>query len=54
MPATTTFHGDTHDELLLKACEKERLALNHFNFFLETCCVQIGMKKIFEAVAMPF
>ena len=36
-------HADAHDELNASAANKERPALNHFNFFLQTHCPQIGI-----------
>lgn len=51
--APSTFYADAHDENLGKKNEKEKLALNHFNFFLKTYCVQIGIKLV-EAAAIPF
>ena len=36
-------YADARDELNASAANKERLALNHFNFFLQTYCPQIGI-----------
>ena len=36
-------YADACDELNASAANKERLALNHFNFFLQTYCPQIGI-----------
>jgi hypothetical protein len=56
-PTTTTmttpvFYANARDDLNASAVNKERLALNHFNFFLKTYCVQIGI-NIVEAAAIP-
>ena len=50
---TTTFHGDARDDLLASAADKQSNAIAHFNFFLKTYCIQIGI-KIVEAAAIPY
>ena len=35
--------ADARDEINASDAHKERLALNHFNFFLQTHCPQIGI-----------
>lgn len=51
--ATTTFYADARDDLLASAADKQSNALAHFNYFLKTYCVQIGI-KIIEADAIPY
>jgi len=46
-------HGDVRDDLNASVADKERLALNHFNCFLQACCCQIGVNVV-EADAIPF
>ena len=43
---TPVFYADARDDLNASAANKERLALNHFNFFLKTYCVQIGINIV--------
>jgi len=50
---TPVFYPDARDDLNASAANKERLALNHFNYFLKTYCVQIGINVV-EAVAIPY
>ena len=39
-------YADARDDLNVSAANKERLALNHFNFFLQTYCPQIGIDVV--------
>jgi hypothetical protein len=50
---TPIFYANARDDLNASAANKERLALNHFNFFLKTYCVQIGI-NIAEAAVIPY
>ena len=47
------FYGDAHDDLLASSVDKQSNALAHFNYFLKTYCVQIGI-NIVEAAAIPY
>jgi hypothetical protein len=48
-----TTYADARDDLLASAADKQSNALAHFNYFLKTYCVQIGI-KIVEAVTIPY
>jgi hypothetical protein len=49
----TIFYGDARDDPLASSADKQNNALSHFNFFLKTYCVQIGI-NIVEAVVIPY
>ena len=46
-------YTDARDYKLASAEKKEKLALNHFNHFLEGYCLQIGI-DIVKAEAIPY
>jgi hypothetical protein len=50
---STIFYGDARDNLLASSVDKQSNALGHFNYFLKTYCVQIGI-NIIEAAAIPY
>jgi hypothetical protein len=50
---TPVFYADARDDLNASAANKERLALNHFNHFIKTYCVQIGIDVV-AAEAIPY
>lgn len=52
-PPPSLVFCDARDDLNASALKKERLALNHFNFFLKFHCNQIGIHVV-EAAAIPF
>jgi hypothetical protein len=47
------FCGDARDDLNASAANKEKLALNHFNYFLKTYSVQISVAAV-EASSIPY
>ena len=47
------FYADARDDLNASAANKERQALNHFNHFIKTYCVQIGINVV-VADAIPY
>ena len=49
---STTIFVDARDDKLASSAEKERLALNHFSFFLKSHCLQMGVKAV-EATQIP-
>ena len=49
----TAFFIDARDDKLASSADKERLALNHFSFFLKSYCLQIGI-KVMEAAQIPY
>jgi hypothetical protein len=51
--STTIFYGDARDDPLASSADKQSNALAHFNFFLKTYCVQIGI-NIVEAAVVPY
>jgi hypothetical protein len=50
---TPVFYADARDDLNASAANKQSNALAHFDFFLKTYCVQIGI-NIVEAAAIPY
>ena len=52
-PTMDVYYGDARDDLNASAANKERLALNHFDYFLKGHCVQIGI-DIVEADSIPY
>jgi hypothetical protein len=51
--STAIFYGDARDDPLVSTANKQSNALGHFNYFLKTYCVQIGI-NIIEAAAIPY
>jgi hypothetical protein len=50
---STVFYGDARDDLLASSSNKQSNALGHFNYFLKTYCVQIGI-DIISASVVPY
>ena len=44
--------ADARDELLAKSANKQQNALNHFNHFLKSHCIQIGV-AVTDAASIP-
>ena len=40
------FYADARDGLLTSAADARRKALKHFNYFLQGCCIQIGINAV--------
>jgi hypothetical protein len=53
MSDSTILCGDARDDLLALSADKQSNTLAHFNYFLKTYCVQIGI-NIVEAAAIPY
>ena len=53
MATFPTFFEDARDDLNASAANKEKLALNHFNYFLKTYCLQNGVAVV-EASSIPY
>jgi hypothetical protein len=51
--SATIFYGDARDDPLASSADKQSNALAHFNHFLKTYCVQVGI-SIVEAAAVPY
>ena len=47
------FYADARDDLNASAANKERLALNHFNYFLKDYLGHIGLNVV-EAAVIPY
>jgi hypothetical protein len=52
---TSVFYTDARDDLNASAANKERQPLSHFNHFIKTYCVQIGINvDVIVADAIPY